>query len=48
MELTQQNVAVVDDDPSVTDSLKMLLETMGCKVSVFSNGVQFLESDSQS
>lgn len=45
MELFDQNVGIVDDDPAVTESLKMLLETMGYKVSTYSNGVQFLETD---
>jgi len=45
MEKMGLNICVVDDDPGVTDSLKMLLETMGCVVTTYANGIQFLESD---
>jgi len=45
MENMALNICVVDDDPGITDSLKMLLETMGCSVTTFPNGIQFLESD---
>lgn len=45
MEKMDLNICIVDDDPGVTDSLKMLLETMGCSVTTYANGVQFLESD---
>ncbi len=38
-------IAIVDDDPAVADSLKLLLETTGCQVSVFHNGDQFLENN---
>lgn len=48
MALIEHNVCVVDDDPAVADSLTMLLETAGCKVSSYSSGVQFLNSDVRS
>lgn len=35
-------VAVVDDDPAVLDSLKFLLEVMGCKVATYASAVAFL------
>ncbi|MEP3655648.1 MAG: response regulator [Litorimonas sp.] len=45
MELDGYNVGIVDDDPAVTDSIKMLLETIGCRVTTYSNGIEFLDSD---
>jgi len=45
MELLNHNVCIVDDDPAIGDSLQMLLETAGCKVTTYSSGVQFLQSD---
>jgi len=39
-----QPIAIVDDDPAVADSLKLLLETTGCIVNVYHNGDVFLES----
>jgi len=45
MEMLQHDVCVVDDDPAIADSLQMLLETAGCKVTAYSSGVQFLNSD---
>jgi FixJ family two-component response regulator len=37
-------VALVDDDPAVLDSLKFLLEVIGCKVATYASGRAFLES----
>jgi len=45
MELLNHDVCVVDDDPAVANSLQMLLETAGCKVTTYSSGVQFLNSN---
>ena len=45
MKLLEHDVCVVDDDPAITDSLQMLLETAGCNVTAYSSGVQFLQSD---
>lgn len=45
MEQLKHDICVVDDDPAITDSLKMLLETVGCNVTSYSSGVQFLNSD---
>ncbi len=45
METFEHSVCIVDDDPAVADSLGMLLETAGCDVTTYSNGVQFLASD---
>lgn len=45
MELLAHDVCVVDDDPAIADSLQMLLETVGCNVTSYSSGVQFLDSD---
>jgi len=45
MELLDHNVGIIDDDPAIAESLKMLLETMGCKVSTYRSGVQFLDTD---
>ena len=35
-------VAVVDDDPAVLDSLKFLLEVMGCSVAIFTSAREYL------
>src|SRR6202522_670125 len=35
-------VAVVDDDPAVLDSLKFLLEVIGCNVATYDSAVAFL------
>jgi len=40
-----QNICIIDDDPAVRDSLKLLLETAGYTVMTFSSGVQFLDTD---
>lgn len=45
MELLKHDVCIVDDDPAISDSLQMLLETAGCTVTAYPSGVQFLESD---
>ncbi len=45
MDMLDHDVCVVDDDPAVADSLKMLLETAGCNVMAYSSGVQFLDSN---
>jgi len=45
MELLEHDVCIVDDDPGVADSLKLLLETAGCNVTIFPNGIQFLASN---
>jgi two-component system response regulator FixJ len=37
-------VALVDDDPAVLDSLKFLLEVMGCKVATFTSARAYLAS----
>jgi len=48
MKLLEHDVCVVDDDPAIADSLQMLLETAGCDVTIYSSGVQFLQSDIRS
>ena len=40
-----KSVCIVDDDPGVTDSLKLLLETFGFAVQSYSSGAQFLADD---
>jgi FixJ family two-component response regulator len=35
-------VAVVDDDPAVLDSLRFLLEVLGCKVATYGSALAFL------
>lgn len=40
--LRQQPIAIVDDDPSVCDSLMVLLETMGFEALSYTSGVEFL------
>ena len=45
MERIDHNICIVDDDPAVLDSLTLMLETIGCGVTSFSNGDNFLESD---
>ena len=35
-------VAVVDDDPAVLDSLKFLLEVLGCTVATYASALAFL------
>lgn len=39
----EQHVFVVDDDPDVRDSLRLLLESAGHKVKVYSSGKAFLD-----
>lgn len=41
----QQKIYVIDDDPAVLDSLKLMLEAMGNEVQVFPDGEQFLQID---
>jgi two-component system response regulator FixJ len=36
-------VALVDDDPAVLDSLKFLLEVLGCKVATYASALAFLD-----
>jgi two-component system, LuxR family, response regulator FixJ len=36
-------VAIVDDDPAVLDSLKFLLEVMGCDVATYASALAFLD-----
>jgi two-component system response regulator FixJ len=36
-------VAVIDDDPAVLDSLKFLLEVMGCTVATYVSALAFLD-----
>ncbi len=43
--LTVATVAVIDDDFSVRDSLKVLLEANGYAVFPFANGAEFFESE---
>jgi|HubBroStandDraft_6_1064221.scaffolds.fasta_scaffold731211_2 two-component system response regulator FixJ len=37
-------VAIVDDDPAVLDSLKFLLEVMGCTVAIFTSAREYLDA----
>jgi two-component system response regulator FixJ len=39
------NICIVDDDPAVLDSLKLMLETVGYSILTFSDGESFLRSD---
>ena len=41
-EQSHEPICVVDDDDSVVDSLKSLLETFGFEVSCYSSGAEFL------
>lgn len=43
---TGQHVFVVDDDPGVRDSLRILLEVAGFRVRSFASAKQFLDDDS--
>jgi len=36
-------VALVDDDPAVLDSLKFLLEVIGCRVATYASAREFLD-----
>jgi two-component system, LuxR family, response regulator FixJ len=42
-EVRTGTVAVVDDDPAVLDSLKFLLEVMGCDVATYGSALAFLD-----
>jgi two-component system, LuxR family, response regulator FixJ len=43
--LEQRKVAVVDDDASVRDSLRFLLEVIGHPVETFDSAAEFLKAD---
>jgi two-component system response regulator FixJ len=43
----RRNVAIVDDDNAVRDSLGFLLEVMGYHVATFSSGAEFVDTDMQ-
>lgn len=45
MEKFNHTVCIVDDDIAVSNSLKMMLETVGCTIITFDNGESFLNSD---
>ncbi len=45
MQPIKHHVCIVDDDPAVSRSLALLLETNGCKVTHYPSGVDFLNSD---
>jgi two-component system response regulator FixJ len=38
-------ICIVDDDPAILDSLELMLSTVGCAVTTFSDGANFLKSD---
>jgi two-component system response regulator FixJ len=40
-------ICIVDDDPAVLDSLKLMLETVGADISTFGEGSSFLRSELQ-
>ncbi len=40
-------VALVDDDPAVLDSLKFLLEVIGCRVATYASALAFLSCRSK-
>jgi two-component system response regulator FixJ len=44
-EQNPEPICVVDDDKSVADSLKLLLETFGFDVKAYTSGVDFLADD---
>jgi FixJ family two-component response regulator len=42
--LLKSQISVVDDDPSVRDSMRILLKSLGYAVAVFSSAAEFLAS----
>jgi FixJ family two-component response regulator len=42
-----QNIAIVDDDDAVRNSLRFMLEAMGYSVETFSSGAEFVDGDVQ-
>jgi two-component system, LuxR family, response regulator FixJ len=43
----RRNVAIVDDDAAVRDSLRFMLEVLGYSVATFSSGAEFVDGDMQ-
>lgn len=43
----QNMVAIVDDDVAVRDSLRFLLEVVGCTVEAFASAAEFLQANVQ-
>lgn len=43
-EFSSLQIAVVDDDPAVCDSLRMMLEGEGCGVKIFTSGQAFIDA----
>ena len=43
--LRQQPIVIVDDDPSVSDSLMVLLETLGFQTQSYTSGMDFLADE---
>ena len=48
VEPLKHDICIVDDDAAVSNSLAMLLETAGCRMTHYYSGVQFLNSDIRS
>lgn len=45
MKFLDHDVSVVDDDSDFAESLQMLLETVGCHVTLYPSGIEYLQSD---